>query len=591
MASHDRHIHGYLSGVDEGIIIGSVVGGSLGIIMVIILCTHMIHECIKKRCDRTVSKNTFIKTKQGTLIMAMTYTAFALYLISLISMTFLRTSAILGDGYTPNTLCTFTWFASYPLNGYAKLMIWNTFLYRLYVSFRATADPVSKKLLICVSLFLWIFCILLTVIAFIIISNHDPFIEVYTADHHIAFCGAPNQWPPGFTQILVAILAVEFIMNVYTLYAFVSRLYRVRKEWLRQLAEESNMRAQQKQLSVNEIHRMISCNTYNIESTMQYTNRILKLTRLIMKLNYLLLLTLISGWIYLGFSLYRPIASMLYGYDVIVNIVCLWFLLGLNENKWNMAVHYCYYPCCCHALCPTIRKPMLETTKQPQFIQVKTTSTASPVMASATKSPSVVSLLLMRHSKTKTKHILVDDDEPDNEVIQALDGYKYTKHSNGMEANIESTGRVCLYGTITQCRQMEGFFDGNIAQIVDNEALPVRRVTKQVTAVCNEYNYCVSISIATDGMISAQCSLNYMNINAFRKQFNENRDVWYLLLGFVNKNIDPSDGNPYGFPSDGEQQCDEKHSYSAMGWDTSCPCTRNSYSAILCSISAQYHLQ
>ena len=305
----------------------------------------------------------------------------------------MRSTVISGAQHEPSNICVFGWFTSQQFNGYAKSVIYTTFLYRLYVSFRSTANPIPYKQLIGMLSFLWIFIIILTISALVIISIHEPFFEVETIRYGFKFCGA-TEFPPGFNQLLFAIVVVEFIMNIYILYAFISRLHEVRKKLIEQFYKEdvkhseldtyasqsgtttpspnvvstiltrssetpltpvssdrSSKLAPMSPKSVATIHE-----TTESMKTMKSAKRILKLTRLIMKLTYLVVLTLVSGWIYWGISSVYSWASLLYPWDLIMNTICLWFLLSINESKWNVAVRICYYPCLCNFLCPTIKE-------------------------------------------------------------------------------------------------------------------------------------------------------------------------------------------------------------------------------------------
>ena len=377
---------------DEDLIILATVGGIIGIILLIAILIQTSYEWHKIRNERRSNSSkrpSFMASKPGRNILFMTYLSLGFYLCSCISMVFIRSTVISGSNHKPSDVCVFGWFTSQQFNAYAKSVIYTTFLYRLYVSFRSTANPIPFKQLIGMLSFLWIFIIILTISALVIISIHEPFMEVETIRYGIRFCGA-KEFPPGFDELVLAIIVVEFIMNIYILYAFISRLHDVRKKLIEQFYDEdvklseldashsgtlattttptpetpraiSSARSSKRSSNFGSMHistKSVAAIHQTTDSTQTIISarRILKLSRLIMKLTYLVVLTLVSGWIYWGISGVYSFASLLYPWDLIVNTICLWFLLSINGSKWNVAVKICYYPCLCNFLCPTIKE-------------------------------------------------------------------------------------------------------------------------------------------------------------------------------------------------------------------------------------------
>lgn len=286
-------------------------------------------------------------------------------MVSLVCTVLLRSSLISGavfPDYSPSLLCTLTYFVGMQFNNYSKTMIWSTFLYRLYVSFRWTADPITLQRLICILSMLWGFMLSLSALLLYLVSSSgsESMELLYSRGSHISFCGLSSSLSLGLYVVVYGTIAVELVTNIYILWAFVSRLRSIRRSLKRQFREEAPKHLRQLGFtesfnndSIMSLHSIRS--DMASPSTKNSIENIVKLTRLMMKLTYLISLSLLSGWLYWAISALYPFAVLLYALDVMVNVVALWFILSINAGRWNKAVRRCYTPCFCHRLCPEIK--------------------------------------------------------------------------------------------------------------------------------------------------------------------------------------------------------------------------------------------
>ena len=349
----------YLPKVDENLIVASSVGAIIAIVFIIIILCHITFQVHKQLNNPNAKKIQFVQTDIGKRIMIASYIALILYFLSCISMAFIRHNALIGDSYNPYKNCNIGWILVYHGNSAAKTVIYSIFICRLYISFKHSEFAVPKIQLIIVLSIVWIILLFLIISTASIIALKSPLINGITPNGTI-FCGTPDTWPPLFRECVILILLSDILFNFYILYAFVSRLRKIRKKWINTLFEENSKTNQSPDTSIQSSqkqHSRLSSTNLNLSdsSDKKSAKKILKLSRLMMKLTYLVLLAVFSSWIAWGLATFYTLASLLYTFDVIVNSICLWLLLSTSEHIWKKAVVIFYYPCCCFALCPSLK--------------------------------------------------------------------------------------------------------------------------------------------------------------------------------------------------------------------------------------------
>ena len=384
----------YLPQVDESLIIASSVGALIAIVLIISILFHVTYQIYKQLENSNNGKKIqFVQTKVGKRIMAATYVALILYLLSCISMAFIRSNAIVGDSYDPYKNCNIGWILVYHGNSAAKTIIYSIFICRLYISFKHSSFAVPKLQLIIVLSIVWIILAFLIISTATIIGVQSPLISGITPNG-IIFCGTPDTWPPLFRECVILILLSDILFNFYILYAFISRLRQIRMKWTDALFEESKTQKSRdssiglhlpspKSSSIGIPKSQLSksqLSSTNIAEAndKQSAKKILRLSRLMMKLTLLVLIAVFSSWIAWGLATFYTLASLLYTYDIIINSLCLWLLLSTSESIWKKFVTIFYFPCCCFYLCPSLKK-VDEIDGVTKVIEIKTQKSVSNV--------------------------------------------------------------------------------------------------------------------------------------------------------------------------------------------------------------------
>eukprot|EP01083_Nonionella_stella_P030381 83304_1 len=111
--------------------------------------------------------------------------------------------------------------------------------------------------------------------------------------------------------------------------------------------------------------------------------------------------------------------------------------------------------------------------------------------------------------------------------IDTCVGYSYS-NAYGLDVQIdEASQTVCLFGKI-QCSKIQalnGFFKGNIAKIVRNDAWPLMRVRIERDSICNDQKYKVVLTISPEGMITADSSVELDEIEVDKENLKSLRGV------------------------------------------------------------------
>jgi len=503
-----------LSSGDEAIIILTTIGGTMAILLIISIFAHLVYTLRRLNTHpESFSKErvAFMLSKQGKAIMIMTFVTLALYFSSVVSQVFLRSSAMSGSSPSPGALCTLSWFIAHFGNVFAKSMIWTTFLYRLYVSFRSLWQPV------CTLCSLWLIIFALSASMLNLMVSNNPMESMSTPSGSLTFCGLvaahSEEWPEGLEQLNVLIVFVELVMNVYIIWAFVSRLRTIRKALIKQFLSDAPRHIASQ--TISESMQSLASFTSNVSSsTKNSLTRIMSLSRLIKKLTFLVSLSMVSSWLYWGVLLVYPFAQLLYVFDVMVNVMCLYFVLSINAQKWNTAVYICYYPCCCHLLCPTIKEVTIAP-KVRDTIVLSTTST-KPNDPALPESP---------------EH---DSDDDDNDAtIEAMEGFVV----NGAEAkSVQFLGgsRVRLHGRLQQTRTMAGFFVGDVGRISPSRAWPAKEAKCTVQATANGKEFNVTVRVSARGLMSAEPAFPFNRDSiAHLKHSGTKKEEWVMELGGI----------------------------------------------------------
>merc|ERR1719445_861032 len=107
--------------------------------------------------------------------------------------------------------------------------------------------------------------------------------------------------------------------NLWVLFAFIWRLFRIRKSMLESFDEEKN----------------------------KY-RKILKLNRLMIKMCFLVSVSILVTWVFLFVGVVEYNISLATSYSIMVDSLCMWLLFSsITEAYWDCLVSVFYLPCLC----------------------------------------------------------------------------------------------------------------------------------------------------------------------------------------------------------------------------------------------------
>ena len=83
--------------------------------------------------------------------------------------------------------------------------------------------------------------------------------------------------------------------------------------------------------------------------------RVYGLRRLVIKSYLLVMICIISSWIYAIFLAFDTHMIFLSFWDILINTIACWFLFTPAHKTWNNCVKFWFEPCCCRLCCKTIK--------------------------------------------------------------------------------------------------------------------------------------------------------------------------------------------------------------------------------------------
>lgn len=261
-----------------------------------------------------------------------------------LSQAFLRSNFVSGKSFDPFNICYFSYFMYYFCYSMGQYTLSTLFLYRLHVTFFKSQYKMARRTNICVAI---VFGTLSLMFVFILLFSEKEFVDIKTAeDDGFTYCTNINAddinylgWLGGY--------AIQTLYNIYVLYAFIWRLYKIRQSMLHSFESD---RSKTRQPSTSDL------NAYK---------RILKLNRLMIKMCFLVILSILVTWIYLFVGISSVVVAFTISYSIIIDTVCMWLLFSsITQKYWDNLVFIFYYPCLCFKICPSIKNTSDQDMKQ-----------------------------------------------------------------------------------------------------------------------------------------------------------------------------------------------------------------------------------
>ena len=255
-----------------------------------------------------------------------------LFILTPLSQAFLRCNFVSGTNFDPYTICYFSYFMYYFPYSMGQWTLSTLFLYRLHVTFFKSQYKIQRRTNIVIAS---IFGTLSLLFVCILLFSKKIFVNKNTKDNKYTYCTNMNEdsinylgWLGGY--------AIQTIYNIYVLYSFLWRLYKIRKSMLNSFDTERSQTPSQSDI-----------NAYK---------RILKLNRLMIKMSFLVIFSILFTWFYIFVGIITINIAFAVSYSIIIDTICMWLLFSsISDKYWNYLVYVFYYPCFCYKLCPSIK--------------------------------------------------------------------------------------------------------------------------------------------------------------------------------------------------------------------------------------------
>ena len=118
-------------------------------------------------------------------------------------------------------------------------------------------------------------------------------------------------------------------MSVSLLYMFVAGLYNIYKSLMNHYLDEHDV-SRLDNFSGGDRHYILG---------------ILRLQNLMKKQTILVFIALISSLVYWSLISFFPAMLIQSGWDIVINVVCIWLMFGISTKHWNCLTKYL----CCNA--------------------------------------------------------------------------------------------------------------------------------------------------------------------------------------------------------------------------------------------------
>ena len=268
-------------------------------------------------------------------IYTLAFMTLSLFILTPISQMFLRCNFVIGASLNPCDIALFAYFLYYFPYSMGQCCLSTLFLYRLHATFKRSQYSIQPRKNILIAAIFLTFSLALS---FLLIFARKEFVTISTADTKYKYCANIHVdninyvgWLGGY--------AVQTLYNIYILYAFIRRLYKIRETMLNCFESEKCKSAAEP-----------------TKADIVRYKRILKLNRVMIKMLFLVLCSVLFTWIYLFVGIVSIDIAYAVSYSIIIDTVCMWLLLSsITQSYWDKLVNLFYFPCLCFVICPSIK--------------------------------------------------------------------------------------------------------------------------------------------------------------------------------------------------------------------------------------------